>query len=198
MGLRSGLYGENGASCSLNLWQFELNNHCIVILEYARSHQGRKKSIYRSQHCPHRLVQEAPGMMCESDHMTLFQWSRDQHVCSWANWSLFFQLASLISGLLKTVQLFSPNPLHVLHTVYPEMLLLSILNIAMSSTVNYYYQLINHLRFFSNQFLTQFLCLMQAGNLTLLKQSFLLQDHRICPLAWLFKKWEATHCIGYG
>ena len=40
------------------------------------------------------------------DHMTLFHWSSIPSLCSLANWSLFFQLASLISGFLKATQLF--------------------------------------------------------------------------------------------
>ena len=47
----------------------------------------------------------------------------------------FFQVASVISGFLKASELFSPNPLSSLHIVHVEMLLLSILTIALSSTV---------------------------------------------------------------
>jgi len=70
-----------------------------------------------------------------SDHMTFFHCSRVQFLCSLANWSLFFQLASLISGFLKATQLFSPNPLSSLRIVRVKMLLLSLLNIPVSSTV---------------------------------------------------------------
>jgi len=70
-----------------------------------------------------------------SDHMTVFHRSRVQSLCSLANWSLFSWLASLISGLLRATKLFSPNPLSSLRIVRVEMLLLSLLNIALSYTV---------------------------------------------------------------
>ena len=47
----------------------------------------------------------------------------------------FSWLASLIHGYLKATQLFSPIHLSSLHTVCVEMLLLSLLNITLSSTV---------------------------------------------------------------
>ncbi len=67
-----------------------------------------------------------------SDHMTLFQCSKVQYLCSHAN---FFRLASLISYFLKATRLFSPNPLSFLRIVRVEMILLSLLNIAVRSTV---------------------------------------------------------------
>ena len=57
--------------------------------------------------------------------------------CSLANRSLFVRLASLVSGFLKATQLFSPSPLSSLHIVRVEMLLLSLLNIALHSTVTF-------------------------------------------------------------
>lgn len=73
-----------------------------------------------------------------SDHMT-FHYFRVQSLCSLGNWSLCPQLASLISGFLKTTQLFSPRPLTSLHFVHVEMLLLSLINITLSSTVVFFY-----------------------------------------------------------
>ena len=59
--------------------------------------------------------------------MTFFHCSKVQSLCSLTNWSIFFWLASLISGFLKATQLFIPNPLSSLHTLHVEMLLLSLL-----------------------------------------------------------------------
>lgn len=68
-----------------------------------------------------------------SDHMT-FHYFRVQSLCSLGNWSLCPQLASVIIGFLNTRQLFSPKPLISLHFVHVEMLLLSLINITLSST----------------------------------------------------------------
>ena len=65
-----------------------------------------------------------------SDRMT-FHCFRVQSSYSLANSSLFFWLASQISGFLPIF----PNPLSSLHIVHVEMLLLSLLNIALSSAV---------------------------------------------------------------
>ena len=57
---------------------------------------------------------------------------------------LFFpQLASLISGFLKATQLFSPNPLSSPHTAHVEMLSLSLSNIAVSPTIDFFSDLLS-------------------------------------------------------
>ena len=47
----------------------------------------------------------------------------------------FSLFVSLISGFVKATQLLSPNPLSSLYIVHVEMLLLLLLNIALSPTV---------------------------------------------------------------
>ena len=87
---------------------------------------------------PISLQQGKSGLIKPHD---LFPCSKGQSLCSQAKWSLFIQLASLISGFLKATQEFSPNPLSSVNSLHVEMLLLSLLNIAMSSTVFFFYDL---------------------------------------------------------
>ena len=70
-------------------------------------------------------------------HQTTWSSARVQSLCSLGNWSPP-QLVSLLSGFLKVTQLFSPNPLSSLCIVRVEMLLLSLLNKAVSSTVVFF------------------------------------------------------------
>ena len=86
--------------------------------------------------CPHHS--ENRVNLGSSDHMTFFHRSRVQSLCSLAHWSFFFpRLASLISGFLKAPQLFGSNPLSSLHIVRVEMLLPSLLNTDVTSTVDF-------------------------------------------------------------
>ena len=76
-----------------------------------------------------------------SDHMTFFHCSRVKSSCSRSNWSLFFRLASLISGFLQAPQISSPNPLSSLSIVCGNALTFTI-NYS-CSTVVFFYDLIS-------------------------------------------------------
>lgn len=134
--------------------------------------------------------------------------------------AFFPQLTSLITSFLKDMQPFSPNPLGFLHIVHVEMLFLSLPNIALSSDVIFLWSDFTKrspIMIIQDFFPTIFLkrkwwipTIIPVFNPLLVVSEISLDDltsqtdqhnfhnNRMCLLAWLFKKREATHFIGWG